>query len=362
MSAVTRHDVGVIVLSAGKGTRMKSDVPKVLHKALGWTLTEWVSHALESAGFGATCLVLSEDLRGFESFLSARPGLTVALQKNRLGTGDAVAAAGFALDGVRLPAYAAGRHHQGPKLGCKYVLVCTGDTPAISGDTLRGFVDAALSRQAKLAVLGMQPADPTGYGRLVVDPHAPETVLAIVEEKDADPGIKKINLCNTGIVFGETQALFGLLADLKPDNAQREYYLTDCFKLARQHGIAPYVHAVRDWRQFAGVNDRRQLADVESFLNRRVIERHMAAGVTFNLPETSLVEALVRVDADTEIAPNSALYGASVIGRRCRIGAGTIIDNSVIGDGVEIGAGSVIKHTTVAAGSVLPPLTVLLGT
>lgn len=361
MTQVARHNVGVLVLSAGKGTRMKSDIPKVLHKALGWTLTEWVSHALETAGFGDRCLVLSEDLRGFEEFLAACPNLTVALQKNRQGTGDAVASAGFALEGVKLPPYAAGRHLQGPKLSCSHVLVCTGDTPAIGAETLRAFVEASLARKAKLAVIGMQPADSTGYGRLVVDPQAPETVKAIVEEKDADAATKKINLCNTGIIFAETQTLFTLLAALKPENTQREYYLTDCFKLAVEQRVPTFVHAAEDWRQFAGVNDRRQLAEVEVYLNRRVIERHMSAGITFHLPETSLVEPMVSIGAETEVAPNSALYGQSQVGRKCRIGAGTIVDNSVIGDGAEIGAGSVIKHTTIAAGAVLPPLSVQLG-
>jgi bifunctional UDP-N-acetylglucosamine pyrophosphorylase/glucosamine-1-phosphate N-acetyltransferase len=259
-----------IILAAGKGTRMKSDLPKVLHTLDGKPMLSWVTDALRASGVSQLCLVLSEDLDGFHEFLSAQPDTLVAIQKNRLGTGDAVAAAAYAFKQVQVPKFTAGRLHQGDQVQSDAVLICAGDIPAIRSQALKEFIEASEQAGAKLSVLGMDVPDPKGYGRLVVEEG--NILKSIVEEKDADEATRAITLCNTGVIYGDTSVVFELLGDLKPNNAQGEYYLTDCFELARARDIPTYVHVAADYREFAGVNDREQLTNLERWLKNREIE------------------------------------------------------------------------------------------
>jgi bifunctional UDP-N-acetylglucosamine pyrophosphorylase/glucosamine-1-phosphate N-acetyltransferase len=262
--------VAGIVLAAGKGTRMKSPIPKVLHQVAGRPMVEWVLGALAEAGVAKACVVLGDDLTGFEEFLEKRRDLTVAIQSNRKGTGDAVASAAFAFKGVRPAGFAAGRHHSGPEVTADWTLVCTGDTPALRGDVLKAFLADVIQSGAALGVLGFRPADPKGYGRLVGSRRAPERELeAIVEDRDTTPEQKTITVCNTGMIAARTDVLFDLVRELEPNNDQREYYLTDCVSLARKRGLGAVMHVAPEARDFAGVNDREQLAQVENWMITR---------------------------------------------------------------------------------------------
>lgn len=330
-----------IVLAAGKGTRMYSAVPKVLHPVAGRPMVRWVLDALRGAGVGQTCLVLSEERQGFEDFLGAEKDLTVAVQKNRLGTGDAVAAAAWSFAGVTPAPYAAGQALSGPKIQSDFVLVATADTPAITQGEIRTFLEALQKSGHGLGVLGMRVPDPKGYGRMVS--RGPE-LLAIVEEKDADAETKKIDVCNTGYIACETALLFGLLHELKPDNSQKEYYLTDVVKHARARGLKPFMHVAAEYRDFAGINDRAQLADVEHWLIKRKARELMAKGVSIHLPDTVYIEGAVEAEADADI------------GAGCRL-----IGQTKIGAGAQIGAGSVIQDTVIHPGEKVPPLSVRSG-
>ncbi len=330
-----------IILAAGKGTRMYSALPKVLHPVAGKTMVEWVLGVLGAAGVDKCCLVLGEDRTGFEGFLAAHPEVNVAVQQNRLGTGDAVAAAAWSFAGVKPAPFAAGRAVSGAPIDCEMALVATADTPAISAEEIRGFLAAVRASGAPLGVLGMRVTEPKGYGRMV---SRGTELLAIVEERDADAETKLIDVCNTGYIFVEKDLLFSLMHSLKPDNVQKEYYLTDVVRYARERGLKPFIHVAREARDFAGINDRAQLADVECWIIRRKIRELMAKGVTFHLPETVYVEGDVEIGADAVVGSGCRLLG------KTRIGAGAVI-----------GHGSVLDKVTIQAQERVPPLSVRSG-
>lgn len=335
--------VAGIILAAGKGTRMKSGMPKVLHPLAGRPMLTWVVDSMRATGVGSICLVLSEDIQGFEPFIAQNKDLRVAIQKNRQGTGDAVAATAWSFAGVKPAAYAAGRAHQGDPIVCDSVLISAGDTPALQPSSLQAFIDASREAKASLSVLGMRIADPYGYGRMVLDG---TKLRAIIEEKDADASTRRIDVVNTGIIYASRELLFDLLADIKPNNAQQEYYLTDCVKLAWQRGLTVHAHVADRWQEFLGINDRAQLANVEAVLVRRKLEALMLSGVTVRLPETVYVDRDVEVGIDTEIGSNVSLRGKTKIGSGAHIGAGAVLENAVVKDGEVVPPLSVRIQTT----------------
>ena len=184
----------------------------------------------------------------------------------------------------------------------------------------------------------MRLPHPHGYGRMVTDGGQ---LTAIVEEKDADAATRSITLCNTGIMLARVDALFAALCRLTPNNAQKEYYLTDSVGHARALGYSVYAHESSDWQEFSGINDRIQLAAVESWLMSRKRRELMAEGVTVHLPESVYVEDTVEVGADTLIESGCHLSGNTRIGSNC-----------------VIGAGSVLRNVTIAKGERVPPLSV----
>jgi bifunctional UDP-N-acetylglucosamine pyrophosphorylase/glucosamine-1-phosphate N-acetyltransferase len=349
------HEISSIVLAAGKGTRMKSVRPKVLHTLAGRPMLGWVVDALAKAGVDHGTVVLSDELDSFEPFLAAHPKLNVAIQEARQGTGDAVAAAAFAHADVERPPFARGRLHRGSKLSSKAVVICAGDTPALDPTTLARFIEECSASNAAVGVLGMRVPDPKGYGRCVTQDGQ---LLAIVEERDATPEQRRIDVCNSGVIWARTAELFRVLGTLTPSNAQAEYYLTDCVAMARKAGLATTVVITDDWESFAGVNDRRQLAEVETVLVRRALFALMASGVTIRLPDTVYMEPQVVCGPDTEIEPHVHVAGATTIGAGCLIGSGARLDGVRVGDGAKIGPGCVLTGGRVGSGERVPPLSV----
>ena len=325
--------VAGLVLAAGKGTRMRSSVPKVLHTVAGRPMLEWTLRCLDQVGVSNICLVLSEDRNGFAPFLARWPGLSIAVQRNRQGTGDAVAAAAWSFAGVQPPGFAAGYALQGQPIECSYVLIMAGDVPAVEATAIGAFIAATQASAAPMAVLGMHQADPTGYGRMRTNG---EELLDITEEKDADTATRRLSLCNTGILLVDKGLLFGVLPALKPHNAQGEYYLTDCVQLARAQGRRVLAHVQADSEQFAGINDRTQLAAVEALMIRRKRLALMVSGVALQLPESIYVEPTVEIGADTLVAAGCHLSGATRVGEHCFIGAGSVLKNIVIRSGEHV--------------------------
>lgn len=344
--------ISAIVLAAGKGTRMKSALPKVLHPIAGRSMLSWVLKAVHDAGFKQVSLVLGPETERFEPFLKEHSHLSVAIQHHQKGTGDAVASAAAAFEDIHVPSYTKGELRYGTKLQSEWVMVVTGDTPAIQWSTLKAFAEGLLNSGKSLGVLGMNCPDPHGYGRLVRD--AKGGLLKIVEERDADPETKKISLCNSGIIMGKTKRVFDLLANIAPNNSQNEYYLTDIFGIAARNGENAFVYDQGEAREFAGVNDRLQLNAMERWILELRYQDLMRAGVTLHCPDTIYIEANVELEQDVEVFPGASLLGATKVSRGVQIGPGAVLTDAIVGAGANIGANSALTKLKVMAGSQVP--------
>lgn len=268
MSYSDMLDVCGVVLAAGHGTRMQSNVPKVLHDVHDKPMLAWVLESLQSAGCGEKCLVLGGNVSAFETLARQYEPVTICKQINRLGTADAVAAISDVCEHVTAtPGYACGEHVSGAKIQGHHLLIVAGDCPAITGATLNRFVGYCRQKHARLGLIGVNQPDPSGYGRLVLDEN--NQLLRIVEEKDASSAEKALSLCNSGIIFGQTEFIFELLSDISPSNVTGEYYLTECFRLAREQGEVAAVFQAADNREFAGINNPDQLMQVEAWMKEQ---------------------------------------------------------------------------------------------
>jgi bifunctional UDP-N-acetylglucosamine pyrophosphorylase / glucosamine-1-phosphate N-acetyltransferase len=310
--------IAVVILAAGKGTRMRSDLPKVLHKAAGRTLLSHVLHSAARAKPARTVVISGPDMP--EVGLDAQhvvPGAVIAIQEKRQGTAHAV---GIAKDGLK--------GFEGT------VLVLYGDVPLIRTETITALADA-VSEESPLAVLGFRAANPTGYGRLIQNRAG--KLIAIREELDTTVDERRIDLCNSGFIAIKAKLLWELLPKINNDNAKHEYYLTDLVGLTvaegRQVALAECPEA-----EVHGVNTRAQLAQIESLLQARYRQNAMDNGATLIDP------ASVFFSADTEIGKDVTIEPHVVLGPKVRIA-----------DNVEILAFSHIEGAEVSAGARIGP-------
>jgi bifunctional UDP-N-acetylglucosamine pyrophosphorylase/glucosamine-1-phosphate N-acetyltransferase len=314
---MTSRSLLVVVLAAGQGTRMKSSLPKVLHKVGGRSM---LAHALAAAGAlqpAAVSVVVGPDMDAVrDAALAEVPMADVVVQAERKGTADAVLAAREAIDA-----------HAGD------VLVLYGDTPLLTAATLARVL-ARLDDGAGVAVLGFEAADPAGYGRLLCDDGG--WLTAIREEKDASAEERKIRLCNSGVMAFRIDDLGGLLSRIGSDNAKGEYYLTDAIEIARADGAKAAVVAC-DEDEVMGVNARDQLAAAEALFQRRARTRAMRDGVTMIAPETVWLSWDTKIARDVTIEPN-VFFGLGVtIDEGAQILANCHIEQSHIGAKARIG-------------------------
>ncbi|MEY4632328.1 MAG: hypothetical protein RIQ81_2448 [Pseudomonadota bacterium] len=357
------HKTAAIVLAAGKGTRMKSDTTKVLHKMGGLPMLDWVVRCLSRAGVDRQVVVISPAMAEARDSWKRFESALFCVQNSARGTGDAAASAYRALAGVKKPPYAdaelvTGESGDEPeRIQADELLICAGDTPAISSQEIKRFLAMCHSARADIGVLAMRVPMPAGYGRIVLTPAG--SFERIVEEKDASDEERKINLCNSGVLFAKTRVLFELLAELKPDNQQKEYYLTDCLGLAAKKGMKVAIHEAADWQDFLGVNDRVQMASVENMLVQRQIAALMAEGVTFHHPQTCRVEVDCVIGPDSVVGSGVCLEGKTQVGRGCRIGHHVVLDDVTVGDRAVIGAGSVVRNYVVNPGEYIPPMSMI---
>ncbi len=318
------YPLDVLILAAGLGTRMRSNLAKVLHKVDGRPLINHVCRTAASLAPEKIYVVIGhqgDEVR--EAVLNELDESQVVFveQKQQLGTGDAVSSAREHLEGRE-----------------STLLVLSGDVPLIRPETLGGLVRSHLSHRGKGAattILTVKLKDPAGYGRIVRGDGG--MFEAIVEQKDASDEQREIREVNAGIYCFETRRLFDALKGVQNNNAQGEYYLTDVPALLNKAGepVAIYQHS--DTQEIEGVNNRMQLADIERLLRRRVVTRLMLDyGVTFVDPRTAYVSEFARIGRDTVIYPNVSIEGESHIGDGCVIRSGTRIANSKIANGVEI--------------------------
>ena len=304
-----------VILAAGKGTRMKSALPKVLHAVGGQSMLRHVMTAAEQAGAKRTIVVVGFGGDQVQAEIGA--AAEYVLQAEQLGTGHAMMQAQPVLAGYT-----------------GTVLLLCGDTPLLTGNTLQQLVAAHQQSGAAATVLTAMPADATGYGRILRDKSG--QVLGIVEQKDATPEQKQIGEINTGIYCFEAAPLFAALAGLTCNNAQQEYYLTDVLAILAQAGQRVGAVEVADFQETLGINSRLQLAEAEKILRQRKLLELMDSGVTVMDPASTFVDASVSIGEDTVLYPFTWLEGKTTIGRDCRIGPNSRIADSQLGDAVTL--------------------------
>lgn len=308
-------DLAAVILAAGKGTRMKSKLPKVLHKLCGRPMLSYVIDSAAGSGVEKTVVVA-----GFGSDLVAREvgnRAQVVLQQEQLGTAHALMQAGPLLQDFP-----------------GNVLVLCGDTPLIDSATLSQLVERHNLAGSAATVLTARLKDPAGYGRVIRNQQG--GVTRIVEQKDASPAEIVINEINTGIYCFKAAGLFDALEKITPANAQGEYYLTDIIELYVKEGLAVGAVEVANPGEVTGINDRAQLAGVEALLRQRVLNDLMLSGVTIVDPASTLIDREVRVGMDTIIYPFTIIEGSTSIGGGCVIGPGARLTGAVVGSSVSI--------------------------
>jgi bifunctional UDP-N-acetylglucosamine pyrophosphorylase / glucosamine-1-phosphate N-acetyltransferase len=332
----------IAIMAAGKGTRLKSKRPKVLHEIGGQALLLHVIAAAKTVVLPEQiyCIVGHEADRVKAAV--APSGVKFVMQEEQRGTGHALqmVKAYFALTGEAVP---------------KHLLVLSGDVPLIRPKTIAAICDLHLAEKAAMTILTAVPADPTGYGRVLrVAEGAPE-VVAIVEQKSLRPEQLGAPEINSGIYCFETAELFGKLDLLSTNNAHGEFYLTDVAAMLVGDGKRVVAVKAESVDEVLGANTIAEMMHLDAAMRMATARRLMSEGVTIFRPETCVIDAQVSVGADTVIEPYVQLLGATTIGSESRVRSYSVVQNSVIGDGVMVRNGCILDGAHVADGAVLGP-------
>ncbi len=326
-------------MAAGRGTRMRSKTAKVLHPLCGRPLLLWPIEAAREAGAERIVVVLSPGSEDVERVLP--PDVEVAIQPEQAGTGDAVMSARESL------------------AGAEHVLVLSGDHPLLDEDFVRALAERHVSSGASATVTTRELEDPAQYGRIVRGPGGDvERIVETKEPGDATPeelAIKEINLGTYAFAVGP---LFEALDQVRPENAQGEVYLGDVLPIMRDAGLKVAAHLTDDDSAGLGINTRADLAEVRAVAQRRILERHMLAGVTITDPASTVIDADVRIGEDTVVEPYSFLRGRVEVGSGCTVGPMTTLMDCVLGDTVRV-VHSYLDGCEVLRGSTIGPFAYL---
>ncbi|HOI46533.1 MAG TPA: bifunctional UDP-N-acetylglucosamine diphosphorylase/glucosamine-1-phosphate N-acetyltransferase GlmU [Bacilli bacterium] len=299
-----------VVLAAGKGTRMKTEMPKCAYPLLKKPMLMYIVEALEESVVDDITVVIGHKAEVFEEIFGDR--VTYAYQKEQLGTGHAVLSAASLLEG---------------KDGLTVILA--GDVPLVSKDLIDRVVGHHQKENNALTIVSCVMPDPNGYGRIVRD--ANKNVVAIIEEKDASAEIKKIKEINSALYVVDNKLLFDALKQITPHNAKHEYYLTDIVKIIGiNHRVGTYIE--EDHEALSGINDLYSLSLVEKRMRMEVNKKYMMEGVNIVNPETVTIASSVKIEAEVTIFPNTYLTGNTIIKRKSQIGPNTEINNGTIGE------------------------------
>jgi bifunctional UDP-N-acetylglucosamine pyrophosphorylase / glucosamine-1-phosphate N-acetyltransferase len=312
---MSNHDLAIVILAAGKGTRLKSSLAKVLHRAGGRTLIEHVVRACAPMGAKQTIVVVGHQAELVTSMVEPLGAETV-LQQPQHGTGHAMQVARRALGRAKL------------------AVVLPGDAPLVRTETLKALVAAHRDGDAAATILTAVLADPSGYGRIL---RKSETaVAAIVEESQLTPDQRELNEINSAIYCFTLDKLWPALAHVKPNNRHRELYLTDTIAVMTAKSETVLAEVAPDPREVLGCNTRADLAEVDRVFRERKRAALMDAGVTIQLPETVLIDPEVTAGEDTVIEPGVQLLGKTKIGARCMIRSGSVLTDALLGDDVTV--------------------------
>jgi bifunctional UDP-N-acetylglucosamine pyrophosphorylase / glucosamine-1-phosphate N-acetyltransferase len=310
---MSNHDLAVIILAAGKGTRLKSSLAKVLHRAGGRALIEQVVRACAPLGAKQTVVVVGHQAEQVTQLVEPL-GAKSVLQQPQHGTGHAMQVARRTL----------GR--------AKFALVLPGDAPLVRTETLKSLIAAHRAGNASATILTAVLADPSGYGRILRKSET--TVGAIIEESQLTEEQRELNEINSAIYCFTLENLWPALAHIKPNNKHRELYLTDTIAAMTEGGQTVLAHVASDSREILGCNTRADLAEVDRIFRDRKRAALMDSGVTIQLPETVLIDPDVSAGEDTVIEPGVQLLGHTKIGARCTIRTGSVLTDAFLGDEV----------------------------
>jgi bifunctional UDP-N-acetylglucosamine pyrophosphorylase/glucosamine-1-phosphate N-acetyltransferase len=337
---MTTPRFAIAILAAGKGTRLKSKLPKVLHRIAGRPLLEHVVRAASSivAPADIFCIIGHEAERVREEI--APLGTQFIEQLDQRGTGHALMQCGTALADY------------------EQVLVLSGDVPLIRPETIAAVRDFQIAKAAAMTILTAEPPDPFGYGRIVrrlVNGVTSDQVEAIVEQKQLTPEQETIGEINSGIYAFKVAELFARIDQLSTANPHGEYYLTEIASILQKDGKAVLALRTAHASEVLGVNTRRELAQLDSILRERKTRELMDNGVTIFKPETVIIDAGVTVGADTVIEPFVQLLGDTAIGEDCLVRSYSVLTNLRVGNGVRINQCTVADDSSVADAAVIGP-------
>ena len=319
-----------IILAAGKGTRMKSDKPKVLHEIFGKTLVGYVIDAVNNTGLAdENFVIVGHQAERVEEYIkSTYSNARTILQLPQLGTGHAASMALPYLD-----------NFEGD------VVILCGDTPLITSETIKEFVEYHHSNNSDLTVMSAIFDNPANYGRII---RGVNGVEAIVEEKDATAEQKEIKEVNAGIYCLNWKKVKPAFSELKTNNAQGEYYLTDIIGWAGVNNLKVDAYTLKDNEEIFGINSKAHLAEAAMMLNRKVIKKHLDNGVEIIDPDTTWISPETTIEADTIIYPSTYIEGVNKIGKNCIIGPFAHLRGGVVlEDNVKIGNFVEVKKTTI---------------
>jgi bifunctional UDP-N-acetylglucosamine pyrophosphorylase / glucosamine-1-phosphate N-acetyltransferase len=319
---MTRSNPAAVVLAGGLGTRMRSKTPKHFHPLLGRRMVDWVVEAARSIAADPVVVVTSPD--GADRF----DGIEVAVQAEPLGTGDALASARSALNGI------------GGDL-----LVLSGDTPTLSPELLQALLETHRREDAAATVLSFRPADPREYGRVIRDDGG--SVQAIVEAADASPEQLAVDEVNSSIYVFDAGRMWPALEQLDPSNRQGELYLTDAVRHLVENGERVAAYVAPDPIEAEGVNTRAELAEAAAALRHRINEAHMVAGVTIVDPKSTWIDADVEIEVDATIHPFTVLSGTTKVGAGAAVGPHVVAVDAVIGPEAAVGPFCYLRPGTV---------------
>ena len=329
--------IAVAIMAAGKGTRLKSKHPKVLHEVGGKPL---LTHVIKAA----TQVVPAHDVYAIIGHEAGRvreavadTGVNFVLQEPQCGTGHALLVSREALD-----------HYD-------HVIVLSGDAPLITPQTIQRLRDFHLAKKAAMTLLAAELQNPTGYGRVIRAKPASDEVKDIVEEKAADSAQRKIREINSGFYAFDTKSLFGNIDKLRTDNPHREFYLTDMAGVLTKARRKVVAFKTTEPSEILGSNTRAEMAELDTRLRMAKCHQLMAEGVTIFYPQTCVIDSDVEVGVDCTIEPFVQILGKTRIGSDCRIRSYSVVNDSEIGDGVLVRPGSIVDGARVGKNAVIGP-------
>lgn len=327
--------LAVLVLAAGKGTRMKSRIPKILHPILGIPMIKYVLNSVNELKPDRVVMVVGREDDRIQHALENYK-IVYALQSEQLGTGHAAKCAESAF-----------KRFNGN------ILIINGDFPLITSKTLKNFVKNHIKNESKLSLLTTELEHPSGYGRIIRD--SVGNLVDVIEEKDCTSSQKKIKEINSGSYLLEAKILWKFLEKISDVNAQNEYYLPDIVRISLSDGFKVSAYISKNSEEIMGVNDRYQLSLAESAMKMRINKRLMQAGVQVIDPDSTYISPLVSIGQDTIIYPNSFVMGNSVIGNNSVIGTSSWIEGSKIGKNVHIKMNCYLERCVVSDNAQIGP-------